>query len=126
MRNLLILLPFVAVSACASPREACIRDAIHTVNWKKALINDAELTIERGHDLRTATRIVKSDSRCSISQEINGDESCIRWVEEDYDVPVPINLAAEREKLAKLRRELRELQPIADQRVAQCQALHPE
>ena len=127
MRTAFLMLPLVALAACATPREQCINDASRDTRILSALVNQTKGNISRGYALeqRQEVRTVRSTCRGR-----NADGSRFLFPCEDTStinttVPVAIDLNAEQAKLASLQERLAQSQPAANQAVAQCIAIHP-
>lgn len=128
MRPALLILPILALTACATPRERCISDANRDVYVLRNLISEARGNLARGYaleerrDVRTLSRICRGN---------NSDGSTFTYPCSETEtftttVPVSIDLDAEETKLQQLERRLVQAQSTSDQMVAQCIAVHPE
>ncbi|KJZ20707.1 hypothetical protein [Loktanella sp. S4079] len=128
MRPALILLPIIALTACATPREQCISDANQDLYVLRALINEARGNLARGYalaettDVRTLTKMCRGENKEGETFRFPCNET------ETYTStrPVAIDLDAEQTKLEQLERRLVQAQANSDQMVAQCIAIHPE
>ncbi len=128
MRPAFIILPLVALTACATPREECIRDVTRDARIISSLIREVEGNIARGYALEESQEVRTRTRFCS---DRHSDGSTFRYPCNEVDTftvtqPVAIDLRAEEAKLASLRERLAVVQPAADQGVAQCIATHPE
>lgn len=126
MRAALLIVPLL-LTACATPREACLIDVNKEVRIINNLIAETQANLERGFALEQRQRIRTRRSTCRGS---NSDGSRFRYRCEKVDTitrtfPVAIDLNAEREKLASL--EERQLQNLSNAQagVAQCLARFP-
>lgn len=128
MRRALVILPLLALTACATPREKCIADANRDLRIIRALIAETEANIARGYALEEDQEI---RTRPRLCRDERSDGSSYRYFCNEIDTvtvtrPVAIDLAAEEAKLASLRERLAIVEPAANQAVAQCIAVHPE
>lgn len=128
MRPALIILPLLALAACATPREQCIGDATRDTRVLSSLINETRANLSRGYalderqDVRTLTRSCRGR---------NEDGSTFRYPCNETEtftttVPVAIDLNAEQAKLRSLEQRFVQTQAGSNQAVAQCIAVHPE
>ncbi|MEL6682045.1 MAG: hypothetical protein AAFQ09_05305 [Pseudomonadota bacterium] len=128
MRLSLIMMPVLALAACATPREECIADATRDTRVLSNLINQTEANLARGYaieerqDVRTRTRTCrgKTDDGESFFFPCNETDTFTTTV------PVAIDLNAERAKLTSLQERLVSAKASSDQAVVQCIAIHPE
>jgi hypothetical protein len=128
MRPALIVLPLVALTACATPREQCINDVTRETRILGSLIAETEGNIARGYALAERQQVRTIDTRCSGSTP-DGDEftfPCTETQTFTSTVPMAIDLNAERAKLASLQERYGQLQATSNQAVAQCIRVHPE
>lgn len=127
MRTALIIVPFVALAACATPREQCINDVSRDTRVLSALINQTERNISRGYALeqRQDVRTVRGTCRGRNEDGTTFLFSCDETDTFTTTVPVAIDLNAERAKLASLQERFAQIQPAANQAIAQCIAIHP-
>ena len=128
MRRVLILLPLLALTACETPREACISSANRELSTLNSLVNETRLNIARGYAIgtRQEVRVVQDTCRTQSPEGVITTFPCDETEIVDVDQPVAIDLNAERAKLdSLLERQAqmnRQLQPV----LAQCQALPDE
>ena len=128
MRPALIVLPVVALAACATPREQCINDVTRETRILSSLIAETEGNIARGYALEERQEVRTINSRCSGSTP-DGDEftfPCKDTQTFTSTAPVAIDLNAERAKLASLQDRFVQMQATSNQAVAQCIRVHPE
>lgn len=127
MRAALLIVPLL-LTACATPREACIADVSRQVSILNNLIVQTEGNLERGYALEQRQRIRTRRSFCrgSNSNRSRSRSRCDRIDTITQNVPVAIDLEAERAKLASL--QLRQSQNVANAQagLAQCAASFPE
>ncbi len=120
------------LGACATPREACINDATRDLRQVNALILETQQNLARGFGLETRqdTRVVPS--RCTghgtdpEGNPFTFSYRCERTEVTDIQVPVTIDIAAERRKLDQLLEQQRRLERQSQAQVQACIATHPE
>lgn len=128
MRTALIILPFVAMVACATPREQCIAGATRDTRVLSSLIQETRGNLARGYaleeqqDVRTVTRVCRRENAdgSTFSFPCNDVQTVTRTV------PVAIDLTAEQAKLVSLEQRFAQSQEAANQAVLQCIAAYPE
>lgn len=128
MRPALFILPLVLLAACATPREQCISQVTKDARIQSSLINEVRANIARGYALEQQQEI-RTVRRTCVGRNEDGTTFTFRCEETDtvtVNVPVAIDLNAERAKLASLEKRYAETQAAANQAVAQCIALNPE
>ncbi len=126
MKRLLLVLPLLA--ACATPREACISQASQQLMTLDALVIETQDNIARGYALATQQQVVPVQKTCTV-RDSNGQPifvPCNEVEVRDIQVPVAIDLNAERAKLASLQERQRQMRGAVDAAVASCIATHPE
>ncbi|WP_296423150.1 hypothetical protein [Yoonia sp.] len=128
MRRAIFILPLLVLVACATPREACINDAIRDVRILDALIVQTRGNLARGYALEERQDVRTLRRTCRGRNE-DGSTFIYRCDEVETfttTVPVAIDLNAEREKLVSLEERQRQNRINADTAVGQCIAIHPE
>ena len=127
MRPAFLMLPLVALAACATPREQCINEVTRDTRVLNALVNQTRGNISRGYALeqRQEVRTVRGTCRGRNEDGSRFLFSCEETKTINTSVPVAIDLNAEQAKLASLQERLAQSQPAANQAVAQCNAVHP-
>ena len=128
MRRALIILPLVALAACATPREQCIADVTRDARVLSSLIAETEGNLSRGYALEERQEI-RTLRRTCRGRNADGSTFTVRCDEKDTVTttgPVAIDLNAERAKLASLKERFAQSNAASDQAVAQCIAAHPE
>ena len=128
MRATLFLLPIVALTACATPREQCINDATRETRVLSALVAETEANIARGYALTTTQEIRTVSTTCEGRNEDGSTFlfPCEEVQTIDQTVPVAIDLNAEAAKLETLRTRLASERAAANATVSQCIATFPE
>ena len=128
MRSIFLLIPALALTACATPRESCIYDANRQLNSLQDQISTTQGNIDRGFALFEQTGTVVTEKTC---QELTpeGDVrsfDCDETQTSQTSVPVVIDVAEERAKLKDLLQQLAPLQRATGEAVQRCIMIHPE
>lgn len=117
------LIGLLALSACATPREACIRDAAGP--WRSAVAERKRIAqdLARGYTFKTEFRRFERQRWCRSG---NGIYPC--WTTDTQPVTrrIPVNAEALQAREAQLARAIPSLRKSAEADVAQCQATYPE
>lgn len=126
MRATLLIFP-ILLTACATPRESCLRDATQEVRVMERLIAVTRGNLDRGFAIEERQDVRTRRTFCTGQNE---DGSTFRFRCEETDtvtveVPVAIDLNAEREKLASLEERQRQNRINAQSGIAQCEARFP-
>jgi hypothetical protein len=127
MRRTLLILPLL-IAACATPREQCINDVTRDLRTISGLVNETQANITRGFAIAETQELRTIRTNCTGT---NADGSTFTFPCEETEtisreVPVAIDLNAERAKLESLLERQAQLQRAADPAVQQCIAIHPE
>jgi len=127
MRAALFIVPLL-LTACATPREACLDDVNREVRVLDRLIAQTRGNLERGFAIEKKQEIRTRDTLCRGENE---DGTTFRFRCEETDtitrnVPVAIDLNAERAKLTSLEQRQRQNIANAESGIAQCLARFPE
>ncbi len=128
MRLSFLILPVLALTACATPREQCLSSVTRDARINASLIAQTEANLERGFGLRTEQRVRQVTRRCRGVTE-SGEAvvtRCERIRTRNVSVPVALDLNAERAKLASLIEQRDALARKTEAGVTQCRALYPE
>jgi hypothetical protein len=128
MRRTLFILPLIALTACATPREQCVNDASRQTRVLTQLVNEARGNLARGYALAESTD-VRTLTRTCRGRDANDEVFTYPCNETETFTttrPVSIDLDAEQVKLAQLERRLSQAQTNANTSIAQCIAIHPE
>lgn len=128
MRPALLMIPLIALTACATPRESCINDASRQVRILNSLIAETRGNLARGYAIAEEQQVRVLEKTCRGRNE---DGSTFLYDCDETETftttrPVAIDLNAERAKLASLEQRLLQDQANANQAIAQCIAIHPE
>lgn len=127
MRIALFIVPLL-LTACATPREACLDEVNREVRILDRLIAQTRGNLERGFAVEQEQRVQTRRGLCTGRNE-DGSRfrfSCDKTDTRTRNVPVAIDLNAERAKLTSL--EQRQMQNISNAQagIAQCIARFPE
>ena len=128
MRPALFILPVLALTACATPREQCINNVTRDLRILNSLITETQGNIARGYaleerqDVRTLTRTCRgrNEDGSTFSYPCNETETFTTTR------PVAIDLKAEQAKLDSLLERQRQAKAASDQAVLQCIRSNPE
>lgn len=128
MRHVLMIVPLLALAACATPREQCISNVTRDARVLATLISETQGNLARGYALeqQQELRTVRTLCRGRDAQGNSFSFACNESETINTTVPVAIDLNAERAKLASLQERQAQAQAAADRGVAQCIAVHPE
>ena len=128
MRKVLFVLPFLVLAACQTPREACISQAQGELTVVNRLIAQTERNLARGFGLEERQEVVIRRDTCEITNP-DGTISTFRCDRQEVvtsEVPVALDLNAERAKLASLREQQAALTSRVQSAIQQCVALYPD
>lgn len=128
MKSLCLLPLLILLAACASPREACERNAIRDYATVSALIVETRQNIERGYSIEKETRVTPRLKLC-VANKLDknvGVSFCNDYIEREVDKPVAIDLEAEQAKLKSLLKKQAELAARARRDQAICAAEYPD
>lgn len=127
MRAALFIVPLL-LTACATPREACLDEVNREVRVLDKLIEQTQGNLSRGFAVEERQELRTRRTFCTGKNE---DGSTFRFRCEETDtvtrtIPVAIDLNAERAKLASLEQRQRQNISNAEAGIAQCIARYPE
>lgn len=127
-RSPLILIPLLALAACASPRAQCISAANRPVTTLDRLIAETRGNVERGFAVQQVQDVRVVDTICRGENEDGTDFrfECEETQTRTRNVPVTIDLDEERRKLAQLEQRRAQAARVANASIQQCVAVHPE
>lgn len=129
MRSRLLLLPLLALAACATPLERCERAATEDLRVLDALIVETQQNIDRGYAIDQEIRESPYLRLCygrSVDDGRLGMVFCNDRRTIVRDRPVAIDLDAERAKLASLKAKRSEVAQRAAVALASCHAQFPD
>lgn len=121
----LALIPLI--TACATPREACLSNVGSEMRVINNLITQTRGNLDRGFAIETRQKIRERDGICK-SELPDGTiirTQCEKVDVRDVRVPVAIDLNAERAKLSSLEERQRQMQINAQAARQQCIAANP-
>ncbi len=124
----LFLVPLVALTACATPREQCISGANREVATLDRLIAETQGNISRGYGIFETEDVRVLRRTCEDERE---DGTTFRYRCDKTETftrrePVTLNIAEERVKLRQLQDRRAIASTQAQARIQQCIAVHPE
>ena len=119
-----IFLALLLLAACATPQQACINRATKDIRVMDKLIAKTEGNISRGYGLRTETYFINERQVCGRVDDKK--VYCNVPVAFSRDVPVAIDLNAEKSKLASLVAKRKQLVIRSAAIIAECKLLHPK
>lgn len=128
MRPALIILPFLALAACATPREQCISQATRDLRVLNNLVTETQGNLARGYALVEEQQVRTVRQTC---RGRNSDGTTFRYRCNETETfttrrPVAIDLNVEQAKMNSLLQRQQQQRATSDQVVAQCIAIHPE
>jgi len=126
------LVPVLALAACATPRESCITEATRDLRQVNRFVAEAQANIARGYGLETRQETQVRRATCEGETTlpdgtvVETEFECERTVIIDVEVPVALDLNAERARLASLMEQQATLERQSNAVVQACVAAHPE
>jgi len=129
MRQLAIALPaLILLTACATPREACIANANRDGRVLNTLISQTQANLNRGFAIseRQEVRVRRATCKGEAEDGITFEVACEKTDTVTVRDAVAIDLVAERAKLESLLERQRQNRINAQSAVEQCIAVHPE
>lgn len=128
MRIVLLFAPLLVLAACATPREACLDEVNREVRVLDHLIGVTRANLARGFAVEERQEIRTRRTFCTGRNE-DGSQFRFRCEETDNvtkNIPIAIDLNAERAKLVSLEQRQRQNISNAQAGIAQCIARFPE
>jgi hypothetical protein len=128
MYKVLFVIPLLALVACATPQQSCIASATRELNNVNSLIQTTQANIARGYALYPQQQVVVVRDICT-RQNPDGTSfnyRCDQTQTVTNNVPVAIDVRAEREKLQQLQQQQARLTRESNAAVQQCVAAYPE
>ena len=132
MRPALLMIPLIALTACGTPQERCIRQSTSELRRVDALLGEVQANLARGYAWQSYETTSSRWEVCGTRRIKKGDKVIEkpRMCLEDYTVTrrraVPIDPEVETRKRDNLLAKKRELTALAQRQIAQCRALYPE
>jgi len=117
MIRILLLLP---LAACAMPQHTCEAQATHALTTVKTLIAQTQTTIARGYAIEQRSDTILYTEVCPNPDGTIANSFCDRLQPVTAQVPVAVDLAAERAKLRDLKRREAALAPKAASALRSC------
>ena len=112
------------LAACATPLEQCIASASRGLRVLDGLVASTRANIDRGYAIVTENFFITEEQVCGQIDE--KPVYCDVPVAESREVPVAIDLNAERAKLDSLLTKRAELAMRAEAAIGNCRTLYPE
>ena len=128
MRRALFLVPLLFLAACETPREACINNAMREQRTLNALVETTRANIARGYGLADQQEVRTRPDLCT-GTDATGAPITVRCEKTEVttvQVPVAIDLNAERAKLTSLLERHRLMESQTSAVMQQCIAAYPE
>lgn len=124
----LLLIAALGLSACQTPREACVAEASEQLRTIEMLIAETRGNIDRGYGLETRQDVDVVPDWCAVrnADGTEGRVRCDRTEVRDIERPVALDLEAERAKLDSLLEQRGRLLGQQEARLAACRAAYPE
>lgn len=122
----LAMIPLLA--ACATPRQSCLTEVTRDQRVLSALILETRGNLDRGYAIETEQKFREVRAFCESTLP-DGTEirtRCTKTEVRNVNVPVAIDLDAERAKLASLEERLLQLQINSEAARQQCLSTYPE
>ncbi|PPB82169.1 hypothetical protein LV82_00092 [Albidovulum inexpectatum] len=125
----LALMLVLALSACGTPQERCIRNVSAELRRLDALIAETEANLARGYGYETR-EIIRHEWQ--ICTDLIGDppkpvhRMCLEPVWDTVRRPIAIDPEAEQRKLEGLRNRRAALAPAVAEAIAECRLRHPQ
>lgn len=120
MKRTVFALMFLALAACAAPKQRCISDATEDLRVVNGLIAETRANIERGYAIEREPEPSVGISFCTGRR---GNLVLCSQTETDYrDRPVALDLAAEQRKLTSLEQKRAELEVRTRRELDRCDA----
>lgn len=132
IRKLSILLPLLALTACGTEQERCIRGNTQEYRVLSGLLAETEANLSRGYAWEEReVRRTELDFCPQVVRDKDGEahivqRSCWRRVTDTERYRVPIDPAAEMRSRDYLREKLETETARAEQVVRQCKGAYPE
>lgn len=124
MRRYLALGLLIPLVACGTPQEQCINTATKDLRVVEKLIAETQGNIDRGYAYRTETYFTTFKQSCG---EVEGQTIyCDVPEPQTREVPLAIDLNAERAKLASLIQQRDRLEQQSAAAIQACRVTYPE
>ncbi len=131
MKKLLLVSVVASVlGACASEQELCQNRAMQNYNYLQRQIASVEKSVSRGYNIKkTKVPYEEKDICQDIVQDSRTGQKyvythvCTKVKHRTVDEKIPVNIEAERERLAAMRERLNRERSFAQARLGQCGAI---
>ena len=117
MIRILMLIP---LAACATSQQNCEAQATHTLNTVQSLIAQTQTTLARGYAIEQRTATILYTDICPKDDGTIANSFCDRLQPVTKQIPVAVDLNAERSKLQHLKRKEAALAPKAAAALRNC------
>ncbi len=130
MRPYLAAALLLALAACGTPQEQCVRLASHDMTVLDRLIAETQGNITRGYGFAQTIETVPEFVECG--EPVIGSDGkahanyCLDDVPHTVTRPVALVLAAEAAKLASMQKRRAEMAKVLAPAFADCKARYPE
>ncbi|TCO71985.1 hypothetical protein [Rhodovulum euryhalinum] len=126
----LALICLVTLAACATPRQACERNALYDLRMIDLLIRETEQTIARGYALEREPYRRSSLELCYANRVGHDGGVGFVWCNRPEigfrERPVAVDLRAERAALAELKSKRKDVARTAARALSACAARYPQ
>lgn len=134
LRARFLVSALVALAACGTPQERCIRTATSELQKIDTLIAEVEGNLARGYGYKTVYDMDTEFTLCTALERMtrpghsvsNAGVFCTRDVMVERQEPVSIDPAAEKRKLDALKARRAALVKSSAAAVSQCKSTYPE
>jgi len=132
MRPAIALLALIALTACGTPQERCIRQSTAELRRIDTLLGEVQANLARGYAWQSYETTLTRWEVCGTRTVTKGDKTyetprmCLEYHTITSRRAVPIDPVVETRKRDNLLAKKRELTALAQRQIAQCRALYPE
>jgi hypothetical protein len=126
-----LAVPFLlALAACSTPQQECVRMASHDMAALDRLIAETQGNIARGYGYAQTVVSMPEFVECEPhpwkSDERSAPRMCLEDVSHTVTKPVALDLQVEAAKLASMQQRRAEMTKALAPAIAECQARYPE
>ncbi|KEJ89955.1 hypothetical protein [Sulfitobacter donghicola] len=117
------------LAGCGTPYEQCVRQVSKESRVLKSAIAESRLRISRGYAIHRQTVSYRVPSIChrhDHKMHRPAPYPCGRTEYTTIETPVPIDVAAERRKLASYQKQLVQAEAATKRGIRQCEAQYPK
>lgn len=130
MKWLLATPVLLALAACGTPQQQCVRLASHDMVVLDRLIAETQGNIARGfgyaQTVETRPEFVDCTPRLWDDETAPAPQMCLEDVPHTVSKPIALDLQAEAAKLASMQKRRAEMAKTLAPAIADCQARYPE